>query len=31
MMTLPPMVVATGAALARGLSLLDALRIHDKP
>jgi 3-carboxy-cis,cis-muconate cycloisomerase len=29
-MTLPPMVVATGAALARGLTLLDALRIHDK-
>ena len=29
-MALPPMVVATGAALARGLSLLDALRITAK-
>ncbi len=29
-MLLPQMVVATGAALARGLTLLDALRIHDK-
>jgi 3-carboxy-cis,cis-muconate cycloisomerase len=29
-MVLPQMVVATGAALARGLALLDALRIHDK-
>jgi 3-carboxy-cis,cis-muconate cycloisomerase len=29
-MLLPQMVVATGAALARALILLDALRIHDK-
>lgn len=29
-MVLPPMVVATGAALARGLALLDALRINAK-
>jgi 3-carboxy-cis,cis-muconate cycloisomerase len=29
-MLLPQMVTATGAALARGLSLLDALRINDK-
>ncbi len=29
-MVLPQMIVAAGAALARGLSLLDALRINDK-
>src|SRR5262245_22448385 len=29
-MLLPQMVVATGGALARGLTLLDALRINDK-
>jgi 3-carboxy-cis,cis-muconate cycloisomerase len=29
-MLLPPMVVAAGAALARGLALLDTLRINDK-
>jgi 3-carboxy-cis,cis-muconate cycloisomerase len=29
-MLLPQMVVATGTALGRGLTLLDALRINDK-